>query len=105
MSARTSSAPLNIINTPPVSFFQFFLVDVGRVASSQSLPLLRVFDFLLLCICRSVFRPMKHTLTKKEEKTLMKLVVHPTNNKVGRIYKHKPEKALKSGLGSHTGMS
>jgi hypothetical protein len=28
---------------------------------------------------------MKHTLTKKEEKTLMKLVVHPTNNKVGKI--------------------
>jgi hypothetical protein len=28
---------------------------------------------------------MKHTLTKKEEKTLMKLVVHPTNNKVGHL--------------------
>ena len=25
---------------------------------------------------------MKHTLTKKDEKTLMKLIVHPINNKV-----------------------
>jgi len=33
-------------------------------------------------IYRSTFRAMKHTLTKKEEKTLMKLIVHPTTNKV-----------------------
>mmetsp|Transcript_54335 Transcript_54335/g.132780 ORF Transcript_54335/g.132780 Transcript_54335/m.132780 type:complete len:453 (-) Transcript_54335:1-1359(-) len=33
-------------------------------------------------IYRTTFRGMKHTLSKKDEKTLMKLIVHPTNRKV-----------------------
>ncbi len=33
-------------------------------------------------VYRSVFRPLKHTLTGRDEKTLMKLVVHPETDRV-----------------------
>ena len=36
-------------------------------------------------IYKTTFRGMKHTLTKREEKTLMKLIVHPETDKVREI--------------------
>jgi len=37
-------------------------------------------------IYRTSFRGMKHTLTKREEKTLMKLIVHPETDKVLSVH-------------------
>mgnify|MGYP003924128027 CR=1 FL=1 len=37
-------------------------------------------------IYRAVFRGMKHTLTQKQEKTLMKLIVHPETDKVLAVH-------------------
>ena len=37
-------------------------------------------------IYKTSFRGMKHTLTKREEKTLMKLIVHPETDKVLAVH-------------------
>ena len=62
-----------MVGIPSTTVWELFLTDPPVPVHPQ---------FGDVHIYRTTFRGMKHTLTKREEKTLMKLIVHPETDKV-----------------------